>query len=73
MKSRLTARKRAEPRASAPPADKLSLAGSSYEELLASMLRRKPPATVKARTKVKRRPGEHEGGNHAPGDGKLIA
>lgn len=73
MKSRLTVRKAAEPEASVPPADKPSLAGISFEELLARMIRRKPPATVKAGIKVKRRPEEHEGGKRAPGDGKLIA
>ncbi len=62
-KSRLGGRKAAEPTASAMPAAKLSLAGLAYEEVLASMMRRKPPATVKARAKVKRGTEKYQTGN----------
>jgi hypothetical protein len=55
------------------PTGRLSFTGIPYEEILASMIERKPPATVKARTKWKRSTGNHEAGKRAPDERKLIA
>ena len=72
-KSRLSARKPAEPTASAMPTGRLSLTGIPYEEVLASMIERKPPATVNPLTKRKPGTGNHQAGKRAPEERKLIA
>ena len=63
---RLTTLGPAGPTARARRARRLSLAGISYEEVLASMMKAKGPAPAKAGSKVKRGPGKRPAGTLAP-------